>query len=148
MLLFNTQIYFFLFIQTNDVLPMRIMANKAKIYLCCPNIPHALVGMRCCHVLCLQTSIPILPHFAFWFLLRHALPNIVYQQPCCFIFVRVWLLGKGVEVPDFITKGFMWQKKLWKWRRKFGQRIKISGNTNYHLTEFRFFDGHEEEIKL
>ncbi len=48
----------------------------------------------------------------------------------------------------YLTKGFMWQKKLWKWRRKFGQRIKISENTNYHLTEFRFFDGHEEEIKL
>lgn len=48
----------------------------------------------------------------------------------------------------YLTKGFMWKKKISKWRSKFKQRIKILENTNYHLTEFRFFDNQDEEIKL
>lgn len=37
---------------------------------------------------------------------------------------------------------------LWKWRWRFKQMIKIKVDTNYHLTEFRFFDKLGEEIKL
>ena len=40
------------------------------------------------------------------------------------------------------------RSKLWKWRWKHKQRIRLRENTNYHLTEFHFFDSHEEEIKL
>jgi len=38
--------------------------------------------------------------------------------------------------------------KALKWRMKHKQRIKLKENTNYHLTEFHFYDNHEEEIKL
>jgi len=48
----------------------------------------------------------------------------------------------------YLTKGFMWQKKISQWRRKFKQKINIISNTNYHLTEFRFFDTQDEEIKI
>ena len=48
----------------------------------------------------------------------------------------------------YLTKGGIFRSKLWKWRWKHKQRIKLRENTNYHLTEFHFFDKHEEEIKL
>ena len=48
----------------------------------------------------------------------------------------------------YLTKGFMWHKKIAQWRRKFNQKINILANTNYHLTEFRFFDTQDEEIKI
>ena len=47
----------------------------------------------------------------------------------------------------YLTKGWIFSK-LWKWKRAFKQNIKLHSNTNYHLTEFHFFDAHEEEIKL
>ncbi|GAC1569030.1 MAG: Rne/Rng family ribonuclease [Chitinophagaceae bacterium] len=48
----------------------------------------------------------------------------------------------------YLTKGGIFRSRLWKWRWKHKQRIKLKENTNYHLTEFHFFDKHEEEIKL
>lgn len=49
----------------------------------------------------------------------------------------------------YLTKGgWLFRSQQWRWRMKYGQKIKISENTNYHLTEFHFFDKHEEEIKL
>mgnify|MGYP001764918246 CR=1 FL=1 len=47
----------------------------------------------------------------------------------------------------YLTKGWIFSK-LWKWKRSLKQNIKLQANTNYHLTEFHFFDAHEEEIKL
>lgn len=46
----------------------------------------------------------------------------------------------------YLTKGLF--SKGFKWRWKYKQRIKIKANTNYHLTEFHFFDKQDEEIKL
>lgn len=48
----------------------------------------------------------------------------------------------------YLTKGKWFSSKLWKWRWKYKQRIQLKENTNYHLTEFHFYDKHEEEIKL
>jgi ribonuclease G len=48
----------------------------------------------------------------------------------------------------YLTKGFMWNKKISQWRKKYKQKINIIPNTNYHLTEFRFLDKNEEEIKI
>ena len=48
----------------------------------------------------------------------------------------------------YLTKGRWFNSKRWKWRFKYGKKINIKENTNYHLTEFHFFDKHEEEIKL
>src|SRR5688572_14842474 len=48
----------------------------------------------------------------------------------------------------YLTKGRWFSSKQWLWRRKYGRKINIRENTNYHLTEFHFFDMHEEEIKL
>lgn len=47
----------------------------------------------------------------------------------------------------YLTKGWIFSR-LWKWKRTFKQNIKLQANSNYHLTEFHFFDSHEEEIKL
>ena len=48
----------------------------------------------------------------------------------------------------YLTKGGWFRSRLWKWRWKHKQRIKLRENTNYHLTEFHFYDNHEDEIKL
>ncbi|HYF32125.1 MAG TPA: Rne/Rng family ribonuclease [Chitinophagaceae bacterium] len=48
----------------------------------------------------------------------------------------------------YLTRGGMFRSKVWKWRWKYKQRVKLKENTNYHLTEFHFFDQHDEEIKL
>ena len=59
--------------------------------------------------------------------------------------------GLTVEVHPilyaYLTKG-IFSSKLGKWKRKYKQRIKLKENTNYHLTEFHFFDESDEEIKL
>ncbi|HUR11004.1 MAG TPA: Rne/Rng family ribonuclease [Flavitalea sp.] len=49
---------------------------------------------------------------------------------------------------SYLTKGRFFNSKQWKWRWKYGQKVGIKENTNYHLTEYHFFDKHEEEIKL
>ncbi|HLX92153.1 MAG TPA: Rne/Rng family ribonuclease [Puia sp.] len=48
----------------------------------------------------------------------------------------------------YLTKGWIFGSKKWKWRWKYRQSVKIKPNTNYHLTEFHFFDKRDEEIKL
>lgn len=47
----------------------------------------------------------------------------------------------------YLSKGWMWSK-FSKWKRKFGKKITLKADSNYHLTEFRFFDRNEEEIKM
>ena len=47
---------------------------------------------------------------------------------------------------SYLTKGFFSRRLKWRWKYK--QRIRIKENTNYHLTEFHFFDNRDEEIKL
>jgi ribonuclease G len=48
----------------------------------------------------------------------------------------------------YLTKGFLWNSKVAKWKRKFGQKIIVTPDTSYHLTEFKFFDANGDEIKL
>lgn len=48
----------------------------------------------------------------------------------------------------YLTKGWPWNTMHAKWKRKFGKKFDVRPNTNYHLTEFHFFDHNEEEIKL
>ena len=50
----------------------------------------------------------------------------------------------------YLTKGgFLgFGSKQWSWRWKYKQKVRIRANTNYHLTEFHFFDKQEDEIKL
>jgi ribonuclease G len=47
----------------------------------------------------------------------------------------------------YLTKGWLFSK-LSKWRRKYKQRIKLTANANYSLTQFHFFDAQMEQIKL
>lgn len=47
----------------------------------------------------------------------------------------------------YLTKGWLWSI-IGKWRIKFKQKINLKANSNYHLTEFHFFDKRDEEIKL
>jgi ribonuclease G len=47
----------------------------------------------------------------------------------------------------YLTKGWLWSIAS-KWKRKFNQKITITSDSNYHLTEFKFFDNDGEEIKL
>ncbi|MFZ9694477.1 MAG: ribonuclease E/G, partial [Chitinophagaceae bacterium] len=48
----------------------------------------------------------------------------------------------------YLTKGWFWNTKMAKWNRQFGQKTQVVADTSYHLTEYRFFDKNEEEIKL
>ncbi len=58
--------------------------------------------------------------------------------------------GLTVEVNPiihtYLTSGFISRRRKWSWKYK--QKIKVVPNNNYHLTEFRFFDENDEEIKL
>jgi ribonuclease G len=47
-----------------------------------------------------------------------------------------------------LTKGFWFNSIRHKWNRKFKTKLKVTPNTNYHLTEFHFFDKDEEQIKF
>lgn len=46
----------------------------------------------------------------------------------------------------YLTKGF--PSKRMKWSLKYKQKIRVKKNSNYHLTEFHFYDKTDEEIKL
>ena len=47
---------------------------------------------------------------------------------------------------SYLTKGLISKRRKWNWKYK--QRIKLTANSNYQLTEFHFFDEKDEEIKL
>lgn len=46
----------------------------------------------------------------------------------------------------YLTSGFPSRRMKWSWKYK--QKIRIQSDNSYHLTEFRFFDNNQEEIKL
>ncbi|MDB5198619.1 MAG: ribonuclease, Rne/Rng family [Chitinophagaceae bacterium] len=46
----------------------------------------------------------------------------------------------------YLTKGFPSKRRKWSWKYK--QKIRVKQNSNYHLTEFHFYDETDEEIKL
>ncbi|MBS1743019.1 MAG: Rne/Rng family ribonuclease [Bacteroidetes bacterium] len=46
----------------------------------------------------------------------------------------------------YLTSGFPSRRLKWSWKYK--QKVKVKANSAYHLTEFRFFDDSDEEIKL
>ena len=46
----------------------------------------------------------------------------------------------------YLNKGLFSIRLKWCW--KFKQNIKVKANSNYHLTEFHFYDKSDEEIKL
>lgn len=48
----------------------------------------------------------------------------------------------------YLTKGWFFKSKKWKWKFKYGEKLNIKKNTNLQLTEYHFFDKHDEEIKL
>ncbi len=50
-------------------------------------------------------------------------------------------------VHAYLTKGWLWSRHA-KWKRKFKQNIILKSDSNYHLTEFKFFDRDSEQIKL
>ena len=47
---------------------------------------------------------------------------------------------------SYLTCGFLSRRFKWSW--KFKQKIKVTSDSTYNLTEFRFFDDSDEEIKL
>jgi ribonuclease G len=46
----------------------------------------------------------------------------------------------------YLTSGFPSRRMKWSW--KFKQKVKVRSNSNNTLTEFKFYDDTEEEIKL
>jgi ribonuclease G len=50
-------------------------------------------------------------------------------------------------VYSHLTKG-LFSSIIKRWKKKFKTKIVVKANTAYHLIEFRFFNEHEEEIKL
>ncbi len=49
-------------------------------------------------------------------------------------------------VESYLTKGWRSKQMQWFWKHK--KWVKIESNDNYFLTEYHFFDEHQEEIKL
>ncbi len=49
-------------------------------------------------------------------------------------------------VYTYLTSGFPSRRMKWSWKYK--QKVKVAPNANYSLTEFKFIDDSEEEIKL
>ncbi|MES2775124.1 MAG: Rne/Rng family ribonuclease [Bacteroidota bacterium] len=49
-------------------------------------------------------------------------------------------------VEAYLRKG--WPSKQMRWAMNYKKWIPLKGNSNYHLTEYRFFDMHGEEIRL
>ncbi|MBR2648475.1 MAG: Rne/Rng family ribonuclease [Sediminibacterium sp.] len=50
-------------------------------------------------------------------------------------------------VYSHLTKG-LFSSIVKRWKKRFKTKITVKQNTNYHLIEFRFFNDHDEEIKL
>lgn len=48
----------------------------------------------------------------------------------------------------YLKRGWPWSTRIAKWNKKFKQKTRLEEDTNYHLTEYKFFDQHDEEIKL
>ena len=48
----------------------------------------------------------------------------------------------------YLTKGWPWKTKMALWRKKLNQKTRVEADTSYHLTEYKFFDEHDEEIKI
>jgi len=49
-------------------------------------------------------------------------------------------------IKAYIKRGFI--NRQMKWFLKYNQWIKVKSNPAYQITEFHFFNGKEEEIKL
>ena len=49
-------------------------------------------------------------------------------------------------VHAYLTKGLISKQVKWMWRYK--KKISVRSNSNFHLTEFHFYDNNDEEIKL
>jgi ribonuclease G len=48
----------------------------------------------------------------------------------------------------YLKRGWPWSSRIYKWNKKFKQKTRLDEDSNYHLTEYKFFDQHDEEIKL
>ncbi|MGX5818340.1 Rne/Rng family ribonuclease [Chitinophaga lutea] len=48
----------------------------------------------------------------------------------------------------YLTKGGWFRSRQWKWYFAYKKWIKLKADSNYHLTEYHFFDANDEEIKL
>ncbi|HPG10940.1 MAG TPA: Rne/Rng family ribonuclease [Chitinophagaceae bacterium] len=48
----------------------------------------------------------------------------------------------------YLTKGWPWNNKMARWKKKFSQKTRLEKDSNCHLTEYKFFNQHDEEIKL
>lgn len=48
----------------------------------------------------------------------------------------------------YLTKGLFFSSIARKWRRKYNVKLDLKSNNQSHLTEFHFFDGNGDEIKL
>lgn len=47
----------------------------------------------------------------------------------------------------YLTKGFLTSMRS-KWQRKFGKKVAISKNSNFHLLEYHIYDKNGEELKI
>ena len=55
-------------------------------------------------------------------------------------------IGVNPIIYTYLTNGLLSIRRKWSWKYK--QHIRVKANNNYHLTEFRFFDRHGDEIKI
>jgi ribonuclease G len=48
----------------------------------------------------------------------------------------------------FLNKGLLFNSIVHKWRKKYKSKITVTGNNNYHIMEYHFFNKVDEEIKI
>lgn len=48
----------------------------------------------------------------------------------------------------YLNKGLLWKSIVNGWKKKYNAKIKVKGNTAYHIMEYHFFNKSEEEIKI
>jgi ribonuclease G len=48
----------------------------------------------------------------------------------------------------YLNKGLLWNSMVHQWKKKFKAKIRVTGNSAYHIMEYHFFNKSEEEIKI
>lgn len=48
----------------------------------------------------------------------------------------------------YLNKGLFFSSVTNKWKKKYKVKLKVTGNSNYHIMEYHYFNKNEEEIKI
>ncbi|HNP48672.1 MAG TPA: ribonuclease E/G, partial [Bacteroidia bacterium] len=51
-------------------------------------------------------------------------------------------------IEAYLNKGLFYSSVAHKWKKKYKVKLKVSGNSAYHIMEYHYFNKNEEEIKI